>query len=220
MTVSHARSTARKTPKQARSLGTVVAIVEAAARILEEGGHAGFSTNAVAERAGVSVGSLYQYFPGKDALIGALIVRETSVLVEEVEGAVRSSDGPGALCDFIAVCISHQFRRPQLARLLDFEEARLPFDPDTQRVGERVYSSVVAILGKANLPVQPDGPAAARDLVAIIKGMIDAAGQHGESDQAGLATRVRRAAFGYLDDKEKSRSRRFKSRQNDMLMRL
>ena len=67
------RSTPRKAPRQARSLATVSAIVEAAARILEERGHEGFSTNAVAERAGVSVGSLYQYFPRKDAIYKRLI---------------------------------------------------------------------------------------------------------------------------------------------------
>jgi AcrR family transcriptional regulator len=176
----------------------VTAIVEAAARILEEDGHGGFSTNAVAERAGVSVGSLYQYFPSKDALIGALIVRETSLLIAEVEVAAARRDGRAALSDLITACISHQFRRPRLARLLDFEEARLPFDPQTQWVGERVHRLVGNMLGKADLPVQPDIDAATRDLVAIIKGMIDAAGQHGEDDQTKLGTRVRRATFGYL----------------------
>jgi hypothetical protein len=77
-------TTPRKAPKQARSLNTVTAIVEGAARILEEDAHDGFWTNAVAERTGVSVGSLYQYFPSKDALIGALIARKTSLLIAEV----------------------------------------------------------------------------------------------------------------------------------------
>ena len=194
----YARSTPRKAPKQARSLETVTAIVEAAARILEADGNDGFSTNAVAERAGVSVGSLYQYFPSKDALIGALIVRETSLLVGGAEVAAAKHDGRVALIDFIAVCISHQFHRPRLARLLDFEEARLPFDPETQRVGDRVHRLVGEMLGKANLPVQTDINAATRDLVAIIKGIVDAAGQYGEDDQAKLARRVRCATFGYL----------------------
>ena len=148
---------------------------------------------------GVSIGSLYQYFPSKDALIGALIVRETSLLIAEAEVAAARGDGRAALSDFITVCISHQFRRPQLARLLDFEEARMPFDPEMQRVGERVHRLVGDMLAKADLPIQPDVDAATRDLVAIIKGMIDAAGQHGDDDQAKLATRVRCAAFDYLD---------------------
>lgn len=75
----------RKMPRQGRSTETVRAIIEATARILEQDGLGAFTTNAVAERAGVSIGSLYQYFPGKEALVGALIVRETSLLIAECE---------------------------------------------------------------------------------------------------------------------------------------
>ena len=193
-----ARPVPRKAPKQVRSLATVAAIVEAAARILEEAGHAGFSTNAVAERAGVSVGSLYQYFPSKDALIGALVQRETSLLLIDAEAAAALRCGRNALRAFIAACIAHQFRRPQLARLLDFEEARLPFDPETQRVGECIRASITVMISRPDLPPQPDPDIATRDLVAIVKGMIDAAGQHSETDPAALTPRVERAAFGYL----------------------
>jgi AcrR family transcriptional regulator len=59
----------KKIPKQDRSRITVEAIIEAAARIIEKGGLAALSTNRVAELAGVSVGSLYQYFPNKEALV-------------------------------------------------------------------------------------------------------------------------------------------------------
>ena len=74
----------RKSARQARSAATIEVIVEAAARILETAGPAGFTTNAVAERAGVSVGSLYQYFPNKDAITRALIRRELEMLKEAV----------------------------------------------------------------------------------------------------------------------------------------
>ncbi len=67
----------RKNPEQSRSAETVRTILEGAARVLEERGLAGYTTNAVAERAGVSVGSVYQYFPGKEALTAALVARET-----------------------------------------------------------------------------------------------------------------------------------------------
>ena len=59
---------ARKAPKQARSLVTVQAILTAGARVLARESLAGFNTNRIAEVAGVSVGSLYQYFPNKAAL--------------------------------------------------------------------------------------------------------------------------------------------------------
>jgi AcrR family transcriptional regulator len=62
----------RKQPAQARSKATVAAIVEAAARILSDQGWAGFTTNKVADAAGVSIGSYYQYFPDKHSLIEAI----------------------------------------------------------------------------------------------------------------------------------------------------
>lgn len=65
----------RKSPSQARSRATVDAILEAAARILVQKGYEALTTNAVAEIAGVSIGSLYQYFPHKAALIAALSKR-------------------------------------------------------------------------------------------------------------------------------------------------
>ena len=58
----------RKLPKQRRAALTVDAILEAAARILVETGYATASTNRIAERAGVGIGSLYEYFPGKEAI--------------------------------------------------------------------------------------------------------------------------------------------------------
>jgi AcrR family transcriptional regulator len=62
----------RKAPKQARSRATVGVIVDAGARVLSNSGWAGFTTNKVAEAAGVSIGSLYQYFPDKTSLVSAL----------------------------------------------------------------------------------------------------------------------------------------------------
>ena len=66
----------RKHPRQRRSVATVTAILDAAARILTETGYATASTNRIAERAGVSIGSLYEYFPGKEAIYGELRRRE------------------------------------------------------------------------------------------------------------------------------------------------
>src|SRR6185503_19872086 len=81
------RTTPRKRPRQARSKATVDSILGATARVLVRHGFDGLTTNAVAELAGVSIGSLYQYFPNKEALVGALLERHTeemntSVLAE------------------------------------------------------------------------------------------------------------------------------------------
>lgn len=66
----------RRMPRQSRALATRAAILEAAAQILERDGLAGFTTNAVAARAGVSIGTLYQYFDDKDALLLAIARQE------------------------------------------------------------------------------------------------------------------------------------------------
>src|SRR5262249_27967130 len=69
------RTRPRKQPRQDRSRDTVETILNATARILSKRGFDGFTTNAVARAAGVSIGSLYQYFPNKEALVAALIDR-------------------------------------------------------------------------------------------------------------------------------------------------
>lgn len=62
----------KKQPKQARSQDTVDVLLEGTARILRREGRKGLTTNRVAKVAGVSVGSLYQYFPNKESLVDAL----------------------------------------------------------------------------------------------------------------------------------------------------
>lgn len=78
------RTTPRKRPRQSRSKATVDTILEATARVLVKQGFDGLSTNAVASAAGVSIGSLYQYFPNKEALVSALIDRH----MEEMNTAI------------------------------------------------------------------------------------------------------------------------------------
>jgi AcrR family transcriptional regulator len=76
----------RKTASQARSRATVDALVEATARILVSEGFDKASTNRIAQVAGVSIGSLYQYFPSKEALVAAVIERHN----QEIMRLVRS----------------------------------------------------------------------------------------------------------------------------------
>lgn len=71
---------------QQRSRATVDALVEATARILVREGFDKASTNRIAEVAGVSIGSLYQYFPGKEALVVAVIERHQQEIMQTVRG--------------------------------------------------------------------------------------------------------------------------------------
>jgi AcrR family transcriptional regulator len=70
----------RRSPRQSRSRATWEAIVEAAAQILERRGPGALNTNHIAERAGVSVGSVYQYFPDKHAILAAAARRELEAM--------------------------------------------------------------------------------------------------------------------------------------------
>jgi AcrR family transcriptional regulator len=67
----------RQAPQQERSRASMDFILDAAAQVLERDGEAGFNTSAVAERAGVSIGTLYRYFPDKKAILKAMGMRET-----------------------------------------------------------------------------------------------------------------------------------------------
>lgn len=77
----------RRQPRQSRARFTCDAILTATAQILETQGEAALTTNAIAERAGVSVGSLYQYFPNKDAILIEIARRETARFAARVEEA-------------------------------------------------------------------------------------------------------------------------------------
>jgi len=72
----------------------VAAILEGAAQVLEAGGLAAFTTNAVAERAGVSIGTLYQYFGDKNALIRTIATRELEAALGRVRQALRGEIDP------------------------------------------------------------------------------------------------------------------------------
>jgi AcrR family transcriptional regulator len=86
------RISSRKQPKQARSAGLVATILEAAVQVLAKEGASRFTTARVAEKAGVSIGSLYQYFPNKTAILFRLQSdewRQTSQLLRDILGDVE-----------------------------------------------------------------------------------------------------------------------------------
>src|SRR5271163_3013564 len=87
----------RKNPTQARARETVDIIFEAAARILERDGRAAFTTNAVAELAGISIGTLYHYFQSKDAILVAMARREMQAHQAAVTQAVSDEQDVRAI---------------------------------------------------------------------------------------------------------------------------
>lgn len=88
---------ARRAPIQQRSIATVEAILEATIQILDRSGIDALTTNAVAERAGISVGSLYQYFPDKQAILDALLTRQATRVQGMMAAALADADGKRVL---------------------------------------------------------------------------------------------------------------------------
>lgn len=121
----------RKRPVQARSQRTVDAVLKAAAQVFTRRGYAGATTNHIAERAGVSVGSLYEYFPSKDALLVALMEAhlaegEAVLLKAAGEIAVSGAHDLAAMVRHVArAMVELHARDRELHRIL-FEEAPLP----------------------------------------------------------------------------------------------
>ena len=82
----------RKSPRQERSRRTVARILDAATHVFHERGYSAATTNDIAVEAGVSVGSLYQYFPNKDALLVALMeqhIESATAGLAELLGQLR-----------------------------------------------------------------------------------------------------------------------------------
>ena len=96
---------------------------------MEQEGPAGFTTNAVAQRAGVSIGTLYQYFADKHALVAALSRGHRKNLVRRLEDALergRSLYMEGALRLLVEAALTPDLDRPRFGRVLDMLELRLP----------------------------------------------------------------------------------------------
>src|SRR5262245_49772559 len=111
----------RKTASQKRSRLTVEALLEATTRVLTREGYDRASTNKIAAVAGVSIGSLYQYFPSKEALVAAVIDRHTHELSQVVRNAlVKVAARPVeiAVRELVAAAIDAHRVDPRLHRVL------------------------------------------------------------------------------------------------------
>lgn len=78
----------RKIPRQARSRDTFNAIVDACSQVLAAGSYDALTTNSISERAGVSIGTLYEYFPNREAIVASLVANACDRLVNRMEAAI------------------------------------------------------------------------------------------------------------------------------------
>jgi AcrR family transcriptional regulator len=121
------RTKPRKHATQERSRSTVDALVVATARILVKEGFDKASTNRIAEAAGVSIGSLYQYYPGKEALVAAVIERHNAEIMRVVRGAmadVASQPVGAAVRRLVGLAVDAHRVDPRLHRVLAEEVPR------------------------------------------------------------------------------------------------
>lgn len=120
----------RKKPRQRRAQATVEDVLAAAAQVFEALGYAAGTTNRIAERAGVSIGTLYQHFPSKEALAVALIERHLAEGMRRLNERVGSAVAePRTLREtvqlFVEGMIAPHDERPRLQHVL-LEETPLP----------------------------------------------------------------------------------------------
>jgi len=114
----------RKAPRQARSKATVEVILQATARIFSEHGYAGTNTNLIAEKAGISIGSLYQYFKNKDALIAALHQRHAEQVQQTVEQVLARPFQPtlaGHIGAMVQALLAAHLLEPALHKMLELQ---------------------------------------------------------------------------------------------------
>jgi AcrR family transcriptional regulator len=201
------QKTPRKTASQKRSRVTVDTLLEATARVLVKEGYERASTNRIAAVAGVSVGSLYQYFPGKEALIEALIGRHTQELSQVVRAAmarVVSSPLEVAVRELVAAAVAAHSIDPKLHRVLAEEVPRTGRFANITAVERSAREFVRAYLeGHRTQITVADLDLAAFTLVTTIEALTHSAVlhrpellAHGKTD--GYVDEVTRLALAYL----------------------
>ena len=144
--------TPRKRPRQARATVTLDAIFEAAIQVLLVDGPHRLTTTRVAARAGVSVGTMYQYYPHKQALLYALNERYLDVLAEKVENTCRAHHG-ASICEMVDALVTTYWRakteRADVTRALYRAAVELDTETLIEAFAHRVDAATAAMFASA-----------------------------------------------------------------------
>ncbi len=165
----------RKRPRQARAAATLDAIFEATIQLLVVGGPQHLTTTRVAERAGVSVGTMYQYFPHKQALIYALNERYLKALAERVEGACRAQHGApiGRMVEALVTTYwAAKTERPEVTRALYRSVVELDNEALVEAFAARVDTATAAMLASASDATLADPEGVSLALITVIFGTV------------------------------------------------
>jgi AcrR family transcriptional regulator len=149
----------RKSPVQARSAASVDAILEATIQVLLKVGKERLTTTRVAERAGVSVETLYQYFPNKSALLRAVLRRHFDQVLEAVEQACREQHGKTVeqmATALITAFLGAKMRKPQTSVALYSVSADVDGAKIVKQMVTRMNQAMVAMLASARQPLTQD----------------------------------------------------------------
>ncbi|HEV7275989.1 MAG TPA: TetR/AcrR family transcriptional regulator [Devosiaceae bacterium] len=139
----------RKAGTQSRSRETVKALVEATARVLVKDGFHSTNTNRIADEAGVSVGSLYQYFPNKEALVVAVIDRHKSEMMAVLDSTLRTACSmplEDAFRALVRMMIEAHRVNPRLHRVLVADVPRSGRLGEVETFDRDAYAAIKAFL--------------------------------------------------------------------------
>lgn len=173
-------TTPRKSAKQQRSRVTIDAILEATARIVGQVGLDRATTNRIAELAGVSIGSLYQYFPGKEALLAALIEREARADLDALRHVFLAAPAvplADILTAGVAELVARHARHPGLYRWMLTYTPGLGQHPRVRAIaaeGRAIFRDLLAER-RAELPPHIEPALAAMILGSALEAAVHAA---------------------------------------------
>lgn len=149
----------RRVPRQARSRELVARIVAAGARVLAEHGYQGASTNRIAREAGISPGSLYQYFAGKDAIVAAIAAGLVADFAADMGPALRDTAAlppeesvPAMLDAALASLERHTDLLRALVDHVPAGEQREVLAGIRERLTDRVHSTLAANADRLRTP--------------------------------------------------------------------
>lgn len=156
-------------------------LLEAAARVLEADGAAGFNTNRVAERAGVSVGSLYQYFPNKAALLFRLHQRESSANLVEFDRILGDVGRPARarVAEAVRYFFETEAVEVPLRRGLKLAEVYFRDSPEFAAVERAVVAQIAAFLERVRRNCRRHAEFDARFLVTVLGSVSEAITERG-----------------------------------------
>jgi AcrR family transcriptional regulator len=155
------RTAPRKKPRQGRSVATVDAILDATARVLKKIGYDRASTNRVALAAGVSVGSLYQYFPSKEALVAALAERHMTHMMAIVRSKVAEVAGapvPVAVRTIIMGMFEAHTLEPGLHKVLIEQVPRIGRLENLHQIESETQTMIADLLEARRSEIRPRAP--------------------------------------------------------------